>query len=343
MKNVIASAGLALAFAMSPAQAAQPLNVYVWSGYLPPELIKQFEKEFDATINVDNYDSNETLLSKLKLGGGGYDIVFPDTTFVPVMIQEGLLTNVDAKALPGYDNLLSNFQKPSWDPTGDYTVPFSWGTTAFAVDTDVYKGDINTYQILFNPPDELKGKINVFDSPVEVVAQASVFLGLPQCSSDPKEMQKVADLLAKQKPYVKTYSSKAGAIRESLVARELAMSTFWSGSTQRTRKLRSAVKYAYPVEGVVGFSTVVAVPTGAKNIDLAKKFMEFAMRPETAATISNTLNYQNAVKGSEKFMDAELSASPEMNPPKDRKVIFMETCSPESTKLQDRLWTNLMK
>ena len=121
------------------------------------------------------------------------------------------------------------------------------------------------------------------------------------------------------------------------------MSSFWSGSTQRTRKLRADVHYAYPVEGVLGFSTVVAVPTSAQNVDLAKKFMSFVMRPETAGKTSNLLNYQNAVKGSEKFMDAELSASPEMNVPKDRKITFTQTCPAAAIKLQDRLWTNLMK
>lgn len=344
MKSAIVATVLGAALALSAsAKAADTLNVYTWSGYLPPEVVKQFEKENNVTVTVDNYDSNETLLAKLKLGGNGYDIVFPSNNFVPILIKEGLIQKVDAKDLPGYSNLVEKFQSPPWDPTGAYTIPFDITTTGIAVNTDVYKGDIDTYKILYEPPAELQGKINMFDTPSEVVAQASIYLGIPLCSDKPAEMQKVADLFTRLKPYIKTFSGKAGTIREGLAAGEIAISPLWSGSTQRTRKLRASIHYAYPKEGVLAALDTVAVPTGAEHVDLAKKFMAFLMRPETAGAVSNLLNYPNAVKGSDKFMDPQLSSSPEMNIPADRKVVFMETCSAEATKLQDRLWTNFMK
>lgn len=333
---------LGLCSISASSMAAGQLNIYNWSGYTPPELVKKFEIEFDVTVTVDSYDSDETLLAKLQQGGAGYDIAVTGNVMLPIIIEQGLAENIDASSMPEYANVIDKLAKPAWDSTGSYSVPWQWGTTSFAVDTAVV--DLPTsFSALFEPQGKAQGKVNMFDSAANVIAQASIYLGISQCTEEVAELQKVADLLKRQKPHVRSYSSKAGAIREQLVAGEIVMSPLWSGSTMKARELRSDISYVYPKEGVLAWVDNVFVPKGAKNPENAKAFIAFIARPENAAIISNSLKYQNGIKGANDLMDADLKAAPELNPPADVKMVFSQTCSEKTIKMHDRIWLNLLK
>lgn len=333
-----ALAGLGFA---SQASAEEQLFIYNWSDYTAPDLIAKFEKETGIKVTLDVYDSNETLLAKMKAGNADYDIVVPSHNFVPILIQDGLLQPINASKLPDFANLEEKWRSPSWDPGNVYTVPWQWGTTSFAVDTAVYKGPADSDALLFKPPAELKGKIGMFKTPEEVIAIAEIYLGLPQCDDNPKDMKKVEDLLTAQKPDVKIYSSEG--IYERLGAGENAMHMAWNGVAKRARDLRSTVKYVYPKEGVLAFMDNLAVPKSAKHYDNALKFIDFMLKPENMAIQSNFAKYSNAVKGSREFMSPDLKDAPEINPPADVKTVFQPVCSEKAIKLRDRVWTKLLQ
>ena len=105
----------------STAQAAGTLNLANWSDYFPPELLKKFEADTGIKATLDAYDSNETLLAKLKAGGGSYDVVVPSDSFIQIMIKEDLLQKFDKSKLPNLKNLTPTFQTLSYDPEHDYT------------------------------------------------------------------------------------------------------------------------------------------------------------------------------------------------------------------------------
>ena len=145
----------------SPAQAAGKLSIYNWFDYMPQELLDKFSKEHDVEITMDTYDSNESLLARLKAGVTGYDLGVPSDYMVAILIQEGMLEKVNANQLPNFGNVDPKWIDVYFDPGREYSTPYQWGTTGFMVDTAVYGGDIDTLAILFEPPDELKGKINM--------------------------------------------------------------------------------------------------------------------------------------------------------------------------------------
>lgn len=325
-----------------PALAEGELNIYNWSGYISPDLVAKFEEQAGVTVNVDSYDSEETLLAKLQQGGAGYDIAIASHAMMPILIEKGLAQNVAISSAPEYANVVDDLRNPEWDPTGEYSVPWQWGSTNFAIDTAAAAMP-DSFSVLFEPSAELQGKINMFDNASDVIAQASIYLGVPLCSADAGELQKVMDLLLAQKPHVRSYSSKAGAIREQLVAGEIVASPLWSGSTMRARELRSDIQYVFPKEGILAWVDNAFVPTGAKNVDTAKAFLTFLLAAENAAMNTNYLKYQNGITGSEEFVDAALRDAPEMNPPAGVPLMFKPTCSEDVIKLQDRIWTNLLK
>ncbi|MDH4557444.1 extracellular solute-binding protein [Pseudomonas sp. BN417] len=335
-------AGLALGLSVG-AQAEGQLNVVSWSGYFSPQILEKFQKETGIKVTVDSYDSNETLLAKLKQGDTGYDLAIPSHQFVPILVQENLLERFDPAQQPYYASIVDNLKKPTWDPEGAYAVPFIWGTTSVVVDTDTYKGPLDSYSVLFQPPAELQGRINMFDSASEVIDAASVYLDIPLCSEDPKQMQQVLTLLKTQKPFVKTYSSKAGSIRENLASGEIDMSLFWGGSSMRAREMKPSLRYLYPKEGVLAWVDNLVIPKGARNPDNAKRFIAFLSQPENAALTQNFLKHQSPIKGVEPYLDASLKDAPELHIPDGTKVLFSKTCGEGAIRLADRVWTSLMR
>ena len=344
MSKLIAAVGATLTLGLvAQVQAAEQLNVVSWSGYFTPQILEKFEKETGIKVTVDSYDSNETLLAKLKQGGAGYDVAIPSHQFVPILVKEKLLERFDPVSQPYYANIVDNLKKPTWDPEGAYSVPFIWGTTSVVLDTARYSGPMDSYSVLFTPPKELQGRINMFDSSSEVIDTASLYLGIPPCSEDPKQMQQVLTLLKNQKPFVKTYSSKAGSIRENLASGEVDMSMFWGGSSMRAREMKPSLKYLYPKEGVTAWVDNLVIPAGAKHPDSAKKFIAFLSKPENSAMTQNFLKHQSPIKGVEPFLDAGLKDAPELHIPEGTKVVFSQTCGEGAIRLADRIWTNLMR
>lgn len=333
------AAGLALAPAAASAEGE--LFIYNWTDYTAPELIEKFETETGISVTLDTYDANETLLAKLQSGGGGYDIVVPTHNFVPILIDEGLIQKIDATSLEGYGNIEQRWQGPPWDPEAAYTVPWQWGTTSFTVDTAVYGGDIDTYETLFNPPPELQGKIGMFAAPDEVLAMVEIYLDLPLCNESPEDMAKVLELLRGQKPHVKVYNSDG--ILERLASGDTAAHSNWNGYSMRARKERSTLRYAYPREGIMTWFDNIAVPTDAKNVENARRFMAFMLDPENAAMQSNFAGYSNGIAGSTEFMSEDLRSAPEIAPPTDVKTIFTESCPEKAIELADRVWTKLLQ
>ncbi len=338
--RIILTLLVVVAFGSGLAFAEGKLFLYNWTDYTSPDLIKKFESETGIKVTLDTFDTNETLLAKLKAGGGsGYDIVVPSHNFVPIMIQEGLLMEINAGKLKGYENLIDSLKSPPWDPGNVYSIPWQHGTTSFNVDSAVYSGDINTFKILFEPPPELQGKLAMFNSADEVIAMALVYLGLPQCNEDPGQMKQVLDLLLNQKPHVKVYNSDG--ILERMVSGDVAIHMIWNGYAMRTRQQKPSIRYAYPVEGVVSWADNLVIPKDAGNKASAIKFIEFMMQPENAGLQSNFARYANGIKGSEAFMDDELKNAPEMKVPAGVKSVFAMSCTEKSIKLYDKVWTKL--
>jgi spermidine/putrescine transport system substrate-binding protein len=337
--GLLAAAASVVAFSSA---MAEELNFYNWTDYTSPELIKMFEEETGIKVNLDTYDSNETLLAKLQSGATGYDVAVPSQNFVEIMIKEGLIQKFGASGLSNYGNLHDQFQKPAWDAEGEYTVPFHWGSASMGYRKDLYGKEVESWGEFFEPGPELAGKLQVFRTPDEVLNLASLYLGVELCTEDPADAAKILALFEGQKPSVLLYSSEN--MTDRLATGETIMANTWNGDSMKGRMdANENISYAYPKEGVIGWFDSLVIPTGATNVEAAKKFIDFHMRPDVIALSSNFARYSNAVKGSDEFMDDEMKSAPEMVPPADVPVFASPVCSPAAQKLVDRIWTKLFQ
>jgi spermidine/putrescine transport system substrate-binding protein len=341
MKNkLLATASIAaLVWTSGQALAAGELHIYNWGDYTSPELIAKFEKAFDVKVTLDSYDSNETMLSKVRAGNSGFDIVVPSDFTVKIMIEEGLLEKTEPNKMPNFKNMDPRWVNVYWDDGRNYSVPWQIGMTALTVDTAKYSGDIDSLGILFNPPEELKGQINMLDDMNSVIHAAERYLGVPRCGADKENLKKVSDLLQSAKPSWKTFSYDT---LTKMSEGDVIASQNWNGYGWRARQKVQTIKFAFPKEGIEGFMDNVSVLKGAANVENAKAFQNFIMDPENAAMISNFARYDNGIMGSHAFLDADFANAPEINPPAGSPAPeFVPPCSPEVTEIYNKIWTKL--
>lgn len=323
------------------ARAAGELHIYNWGDYTNPELIEKFEKAYDVKVTIDEYDSNETMVNKVRLGGSGYDIVVPGDYMVAIMIKEGLLAETKPNQLENFKHLDPRWVDVYWDPGRNYTVPWQWGTTAFSINTAKYSGDINTLAILFEPPQELCGRINMLVDVNDVINAGLRYLDLPRCNSNPEDLKKLNDMLIKAK---QCWRSMAFEALEKLTSGDVDVSQNWNGYSMRARLQIPTIAYSYPKEGYTGWMDNVAVLKDAPNLENAKLFQNFILAPENAALISNFARYANGVAGSDAHMLPELLSAPEIVLPAGApSPEFVPPCPQEVAQMYDKIWTNLLK
>lgn len=332
----VASVGISDAL---PAWAEGKLNIYNWGNYTSPEMIEKFEAEYGVEVTIDGYDSNETMLAKVQEGNTGYDIVVPGDYMIKIMIGEGLLAEVKPNEMENFGNVDPKWVDVWWDQGRNYSIPYQWGTTSFTVDTKVYSGDIDTLALLFEPPAELQGRINMLNDMNDVINAGLRYLGYGRCNGNTEELREVTELLVNAKQHWRTMDY---SVIEKLTSGDVDLSQSWNGAALRARLQRPDLRYAYPKEGFTGWMDNVAVLSDAPNMENAKLFINFMMVPENAAMTSNFARYANGILGSEEFMDEAMLTAPEIVMPAGAPVPdFVQPCPQETVDLYNRIWTRL--
>ena len=341
--NRLISTTSALCLLAGAAHAEGTLSVYHWFEYIPQELVDKFTAETGIKVTIDTYDSNESMLASLKAGKlGQYDVAVPADFMVEIMAETGMLDTFTADEMPNLPNIAPQWLDVPFDPGRTSSIPYQWGSTSFAVNRDVYAGDISSLGILFDPPEELKGKINVLDSQNEVLILGSLYLGIPQCSTDRDQLRALSDMLVAAKQHWASFGSDTA--KDVMVSGDASAGMIYNGFSAKARAEGTNVEYSYPTEGHVLWMDNVVLLKDAPNRANAITFMNFLLDPENAAAVTNYAAYTSGVAGVEPFLDEAIRTSPENNPPEGTTPgVFAEVCDEDTQKLYDAIWINLKK
>ncbi len=315
------------------------LNIYVWADSIAPELIEKFTNETGVDVNVDSFSSNEDALTKLQAGSSGYDLLTPSQHFVKIMIDSELLQDFGANELEAFQQVDEKWRNQWWDAESKYSIPMAFGTAGFTVNRDEYKGDVDSWEVFFEPSSDLQGMIANLAQPDEVIGGAQLYLGVDFCSEDPTEMKKVLDLLQEQKQHVVAYNSDN--IENRIGGGEVAAHFWWDGNTLRTRNDGANVEYAMPKEGLVGWLDSFVMPKDASNVDNAKAFINFMSNKENATIQYNYYAHSSPVEIDLTQAKYTPENSPELFP--TVPVEFSKACSPAAQELVTRVWTELLQ
>lgn len=263
------------------------LNIYNWSDYIAADTIPNFEKEFGVKVTYDTFESNEEMVTKLQAGSSGYDLVFPSNYIVPMMTASGLAAELSRKYLPNLGNLAPTFVNPVFDSENRHAIPYQWGTTGFAYRTDKVANPGDSWDIFLNPRHQ--GKMTQMDDKREVIGCWLRYRGHSLNSVDPAELAAArTDALASGK-YLKGYIS--APVKSQLIAGDVWIAQLWNGDTEQARVEQPAISYILPREGSSIWTDSMLIPRTAPHKRAAHEFINYVLRPEVGAEISNFTGY----------------------------------------------------
>ena len=288
------------------AAAEEPvLHVYNWSDYIAPDTIADFEKETGIAVTYDVYDGNEVLEAKLLAGHSGYDIVVPSASpYMARQIKAGAYRTLDKSKLPNWQNLDPQLLAlaATADPGNAHGVPYLWSVTGIGYNTAMLDRALgpeaprDTLALLFDPAlaRKLEGcGIGLLDTPQEVFPAALTYLRLDPKSRDPADLDRAAELIQRVRPYVRKFHSSQYI--NDLATADLCIALGYSGDViqarNRAREAESAVEIAFrvPREGAQMSIDMLGIPADAPHPDNALLFINYILRPEVIAAVSNAL------------------------------------------------------
>lgn len=350
---------LGLAAAL-PAQAAQELKFYNWSDYIAPDTIENFEKETGIDVIADVFDSNEVLEAKLLTGSSGFDLVVPSSSFLGRQVIAGAFRPLDKSKLPNLKNLDPKMMQvlAEVDPDNAHGIPYLWGTTGIGYNVDRVKavlGDdapVDSWDLIFKPENIEKLAscgVAILDAPTEIIPLALHYVGKDPNSFDKGDYEKnapAAKLLQSIRPHV-TYFHSSQYIND-LANGDICVAVGWSGdiiqAATRAKETANGVNvgYSIPKEGTAVWFDMLAIPADAKNIDEAHQFINYLMRPEVMAGISNYVAYANANQASIALIDAEIVNDNTIFPSDEvkAKLFSFKVLPKKIDRVVTRLWTD---
>ena len=337
----VVAAMLLLGFALGgQGRAAKggELNIYIWSNYLPDDVIAEFERRYDARVNVELYDSNEALLAKLQSGGASFDIVVPSDYMVTILKGQGMLEEVDRDHLTHFSNLDPQFVGLAYDPTNQFSVPYMWGTTGIAFRKDKVAGPVDSWSVLWDA--NYKDRISMLDDVRETFGATLKSMGKSLNDTNPEDIAAAAARLIGQKPLVKAYDS--GGFDQLLLSGDVWVAQAYSGQIAKAMAENSRIGYVIPKEGCTMFVDNLCIPRVARNRALAVAFINFVLESRMAAEIANGTGYSSPNLAARSFIRPELLANEAAYPPREalERCELIEEVGAAINSF-DRYWTEI--
>jgi putrescine transport system substrate-binding protein len=335
--------------------AEKSVNVYNWSDYIDPDVLKDFEKDTGIKVNYEVMDSNELLETKLLAGRTGYDVVVPSASFLARQIKAGIYQKLDKSKLDNLKNLDADITKrlEVFDPGNEHAVNYMWGTSGVAYNEEAIKAampdaPVDSFAMFWDPKVVSKfGKcgVSVLDAPSEVVGTVLIYLGKDANSEKPEDLAAAEKVLMSVRPYIRKIHSSAYI--EELAGGEICLALGWSGDVLQAKsraeenKKPFTIKYNVPKEGAVMFFDNMAVPADAAHVKNAHIFINYMLRAEVAAKNSNFISFANSNAASWPLVNADVKNNPGIFPTPEMMTKLVPDLpeTAEFTRSLTRTWT----
>jgi spermidine/putrescine transport system substrate-binding protein len=331
---------LSLAAAAGVQAADQELYVYNWSEYMPEAVLQQFTEETGIRINLSTYDSNEAMYAKVRMmDAKGYDVIVPSTDFVARMRREELLQPLNKALLPNLVNISAKLLDRPFDPGNLVSVPYMWGSTAIAVNSaDPVARTVKNLSDLWKP--EIKGKLLLPNDMRSVIGLGLRKLGYSVNETDPARIQEACTILNPLVDNVRVFDSDSP--KQALLNNEVQVAVLWNGEAYTASGENDQIRFIYPPEGFSLWLDSLCIPKGARNIPAAHTFIDFLLRPDVAAQISEELGYSSPNLKALTLLPDEVRTNPIVYPDDATTARGeFEIDLGEAIKTYERCWTTL--
>ncbi|HLZ97620.1 MAG TPA: polyamine ABC transporter substrate-binding protein [Steroidobacteraceae bacterium] len=333
------------------------LFIYNWADFIGPRTIAQFEKETGIKVTYDVYDAEETMEARLMAGSSGYDVVGASTEFFSREIRAGVYSPLDKARLSNWRNLDPRILaiQAAYDPGNRHAIPYLHSINGFAYNVDMVKArlpgaPVNSLDMLFKP--EIVSKfadcgVTFLDSAEDVLQLALNYLGIDPNTTRPEDYKAAEEMLLKVRPYIRAFDS--AEYLNGLANREICIAMSWSSDYAMSRaRARAAgvgidLKFTVPKEGANQNFFSLLIPEGAPHPQAAYQFVNFILRPDVIAEISNSIYYGNDNIASRPLVDPRILEDDTLypTPEMESRLYKSAEASAATERIRTRTWTRI--
>src|ERR1700719_759337 len=330
------------------------LNLYIWSDYLAPNALPDFEKQTGIKVHVSYFDTNETLETRLLAGHSGFDVVVPTASYFERQIKAGVYLTLDKSKLPNLKNMDAQLMSrvALHDPDNAHGVIYTWGTNGIGYNAKMIKAlmpdaPVDSWRMVFDPAVAskiAKCGISVLDSPAEMVRMVLSYLGRDPNSQKSEDLAAADATMTKIRPFIRNINSSEYI--EALANGDICLAVGYNGDVLQARdRARDAnkgieIQYVVPKEGSILWFDMLTVPKDAPDPENAYAFLDYMMTPQVAADVSDFRRYATANAAAQRLVQAAVRDDPGIYPPKElpQKLAVQLADSPDQTRAITRVW-----
>ena len=266
------------------------VNILNWSSYIPNEVIKDFEHQTGIKVNYNTYSSNEECLAKLQAAKSGtYDLIFPSDYLVELLIEKEMIQKLDKTKLNNISNLNTNYLDLEYDPSNVYTLPFLAASVVIVYDEEFVNKEITSYNDLLSS--EYFDNIVLLDDQRIIIGMALLALGYDMNDTNDSHIEEAINWLLALKPNIKAFDSDSP--KTFMITKETKIGVMWNAEVALAMNEVPSLKVAYPSEGFNISIDNFAIPSNAKNLDNAYKFIDYILRQDVMQKIIEEYPYKN--------------------------------------------------
>ncbi len=315
------------------------VNFFNWSKYIGKDTLPRFEKQTGINVNYEEFADEEEMFAKLRSGARGYDLIIGTDYMIPRLKALNLVDPYPPGVLQNLGNIDPKFRKTTFDPDDAFTVPYLWGTTGIGYNKAKVKTAPTSWRDLFD--ERYSGKISMLDNARDCISMALQLVGAKETDADDATFAKVRDLLLKQRPLVKQYSS--ATYIDSLVAGEVFLAMAWSGDVLQAARENPQLDYVIPKEGSYMWVDNLCLVRGSQHREDTLRLVDYLIRGDVAAEIADTVRYATPNQAAKPLLDKALRHDPRVFPGKSvaEKLTFHAMLDPDTSQLWNDTWSDI--
>jgi len=303
-----------LAFTMlSCQQDDEVVYVYNWGDYIDESVLDKFQEETGIKVIYEMFETNELMYTKLKNGGNNYDVCIPSDYMITKLINEDMIQKLDYSKIDLYDNIGNEYKDQAFDPNNEYSVPYFFGTNGILYNKEIVQEPVDSWAILWD--EKYAGQILMNNSQRDSIMVALKLLGYSMNTTNEAELEEAKDLLLDQRDLVMAYVVDNG--KDMMLNEEAAFLVTWNGDAITLIDENPHLAYAIPKEGSNVWIDSMVIPSDAKNIDNAHKFINFMLREDIAFLNTDYVGYSTPNMKAYAMLDEDMRtnevAYPDLN------------------------------
>lgn len=324
--------------------AGSTLNVFNWGEYISDgiddtlNVIEAFEDTTGIQVNYDNFDSNETMYSKLKSGAVAYDVIIPSDYMIERLKNEKMLRKLDYSKIPNYKFIDKKYKNLYFDEKNEYSVPYSVGKTGLIYNSKMVKGKVDSWSVMWD--EKYKGQVLTFNNSRDAFSIAQFMLGQDVNSTKKSDWKAAAQLLKKQNKVLQ--ARVMDEVFTKMPGNNAAIAPYYAGDFLTMYDSNEDLRFVYPKEGVNVFVDSLCVPSNAKNYEAAMMFINFMLEPEVALANAEYICYASpntAVVNNDNY---SLKGNEILYPKKKVKEQYYHNIDPKTRNYYEKLWEEVL-